>query len=103
MKEFDVDEALDTMIAALPAHLRSKVNEEDVATVMDLIFDYFDREDDDIAEAGDTIDFDSMDQAVEAVSRYVRHHIPSSGDFSVPEEYYPAMVRAELEYEDSLD
>ena len=97
MKEFDADEVLDTMVAVLPAGLRAKVDDEDVARILDLIFDYFDREDEDIP------DFDTEEEAVADIARYVRGHIPSSGDFSIPAEYFAAMVAAELEYEDTLD
>ena len=97
MKEFDADEALDTMVATLPAGLRSKVDDEDVARILDLIFDYFDREDEEIP------DFDTMDEAVADIARFVRGHIPQSGNFTIPTEHFAAMIAAELDYEDTLD
>ncbi len=99
MKEFDENEAIKAMSAALPENLR---NEDALLEVLDLIYDYYDDngeleidlDDDDVED--DATDLEAM---VDFISRHVRKN-SAAKDFT--REDILAAVRAEIDYEFSL-
>lgn len=95
MKEFDENEAVAAMAAVLP---EDKRDSDAVVEVLDLIFDYYDENGDLEIDVEDEDDTDIADMA-EYVAKCLAKN-PPEVHFSTDD--ITAMIRAELEYEDSL-
>ncbi len=95
MKEYDENEAVALMSKTL---VPEKRNENAVCEVLDLIYDYYDENGDlDFnLDSDDDVDLDAM---VSYIARYLRKNSPEV-EFS--DEEIAAMVKAEIEYEESL-
>ncbi len=95
MKEFDENEAVTKMMESCEP---ATVNENDVCEVLDLIFDYYEEngELDIDAEGDEEID-------TEDIALYVEKYLRKNG---APEAFTPeqirSMIKAEIDYEDSL-
>lgn len=98
MKEYNENEAVALMAAVLPEELRDN---DSICEVLDLIYDYYDENgeldldlnDDDDDEQSD------VDAIVAYIEKYFRKNAPSTR-FST--EQIADMVKAEIEYENSL-
>ena len=94
MKEYDEDEALKAMGAALGENAPSN---EDLYQVLDLIFDYY-GENGELeidAEADDDTDIDEM---VAFIAKYLK----GKSDSTLTTEQIKTLILAEIAYEDSL-
>lgn len=100
MKEFDENAAVAAMRKALSPEKAEKYTDDDLLEVLDLIFDHYeesgaldpDLEDDDLDEEAE------INAAVEYIARFLR----KSKDNRIEAEDLPALVKAELVYEESL-
>lgn len=93
MKEYNEDEAVACMRAAIGDH---EVNDDDIVEVLDLIFDYYD----DNGELEIDVD-DDADSDIEAMTDYVAKYL-AKNDCQFSREEIERMVRAEIQYEESL-
>lgn len=90
MKEYDEDEAIAAMAAAIP---ENTLSEDDIYQVLDLIYDYYD-------ENGQ-LDIDSDDDDdtdIAAMIQYIARFMKGR----VSDENIKALVEAEIAYEESL-
>lgn len=95
MKEFDENEAVAAMASVLP---EDKRDSDAVIEVLDLIFDYYDENGDLEIDVDDDADEDIADMAA-YVGKCLSKN-PPAVHFTADD--ITAMIRAELEYEDSL-
>lgn len=97
MKEYDENEAIAAMMDVLPLNRR---DEDAVFEILDLIYDYYESNGDlDISiddESDDEVDMEAM---LTSIRKQLRRH-PAAVDFSDSE--IEAMVKAEIEYQDTL-
>jgi len=94
MKEYDEDEAITLMSKALGADAPS---DEDIYQVLDLIFDYYDENDQlEIDVEGD--DETDIEEMVDFIAGYLK----GKSEASFTREQIKALVLAEIAYEDSL-
>ena len=99
MKEFDENEAIKAMAAAVSEELRS---EDALLEVLDLIYDYYDENGDleiDISDDDDEDSAPDIKAMVSFISRHVRKN-SAAKDFTRAD--IEAAVRAEINYELSL-
>lgn len=98
MKEYDEEAAMKQMTSAPGCN---NVDDNTAAEVLDLIFDYYDENGDlDIASAFDDDDDDENDIA-EMVA-FVQKYLRKNSDTNLTDAQVEAMIRAELDYEESL-
>lgn len=96
MKDYDESEAVAAMLAKLAKDRR---NDDAAFEVLDLIYDYYE----DNGDLDISIDDDESETDLAEMTAYIikqLHKHPADIDFS-PEEI-EAMIRAEIEYEESL-
>lgn len=91
--DFDDYEA----VAYIKAHAEcpeiEKYNDDDILLVIDIIFEYFEKYDDD----------EYSDNDYETVSEYVRKQLAKDKDNAISLDDVFSIVKAEAEYEDTLD
>ncbi|MBO4942694.1 MAG: hypothetical protein J6C95_04630 [Muribaculaceae bacterium] len=96
MKDYDESEAIAMMLATLAKDRR---NDDAAYEVLDLIYDYYEENGElDINMDEDDSETDFADMTSYIAKQLKRH--PAEVDFTVEE--IEAMIRAEVEYEDSL-
>ena len=87
MKEFDENEVVGRIRAALPTEASSRYSDDDLLNVVDMIWDYYEEEVDIVAELND----------------YAKRMLKKDKACQVAPEHLPAIINAELDYEDWLD
>ena len=91
MKEYDENDA----VAYIKSHVEeaAQYSDDDVVLLMDTMMDYY-----------DTIDDDAPDEQWDApaVAAYVAKQLKHDELCHIKAEHVPAIVQAELDYEDSL-
>ncbi|MBQ0068587.1 MAG: hypothetical protein KBT09_02365 [Bacteroidales bacterium] len=92
MKEFDDNDAIKFIRNDVPA--AQAISEDDLLLVVDTMFDYFESLDDDAPD-------EAFDEA--AIVAYVQKQLKKDDENKVPADMVPAIVTAELNYEDTLD
>lgn len=92
MKEFDDNDAIKFIRSEVPA--TQAISEDDLLLVVDTMFDYFESLDDDAPD-------EAFDEA--AIVAYVQKQLKKDKENTVPADLVPAIVTAELNYEDTLD
>lgn len=96
MKDYDESEAIAMMLATLAKDRR---NDDAAYEVLDLIYDYYEEN----GELDINMDEDDSETDFADMTSYIAKHLkrhPAEVDFTVEE--IEAMIRAEVEYEDSL-
>lgn len=101
MKEFNENEAVAAMRAALPADRAEKYTDDDLLEVLDLIFDHYEENGDLDIDAGDDSEVDD-EAEIKATVTYVSRFIKKDKSAKIELSDIPAIVRAEYEYELSL-
>ena len=96
MKEYNEADAVQQMAAVLPEDIRDN---DSVCEVLDLIYDYYDEHGDLDIDMEDGDDEADVDEIVAFIQKYFRKNAPAV-QFS--DEQLKAMVKAEIEYEESL-
>ncbi len=100
MKEFNENEALEAMRAALEPGKAAKYTDDDLLEVLDLIFDHYE-ENGDLEPDGDDSDVDD-EAEVAATVAYVTRYIKKDKASKIDPSDVPALVRGEYGYELSL-
>lgn len=101
MKEFNENEAVAAMRAALPDDRSGKYTDDDLLEVLDLIFDHYEENGDLDIDAGDDSEVDDEAEIKGAVD-YVTRFIKKDKSTKIELADIPALVRAEYQYELSL-
>lgn len=97
MKEYDENEAIAAMMASLAVE---HCNEDAVYEILDIIYEYYEANGDlDISMDDDDDDEIDLDAMLAAVRKELRRH-PAGVDFTDDE--IVAMIKAEMNYQDSL-
>ena len=101
MKEFDENEVVGRIRAALPTEASSRYSDDDLLNVVDMIWDYY--------ELNGLLDVDSDNEDEEEVdivaelNDYAERMLKKDKACQVAPEHLPAIINAELDYEDWLD
>lgn len=96
MKEYDEIEAVNLMMAALPESVRDT---DSVCEVLDLIYDYYDDNGDLEIDLDDDDDNEDIAEMVDYIARMMAKNPPA---MAFTDAEIAAMVKAEIEYENSL-
>lgn len=92
MKEFDEEQAVDAMAAAIEY---KEIDRDYLYQVLDLIFDY--------DEENGHLDIENdEDEDIDAIVAYIRKYLAKEKDIELNAEEIRALVEAELAYEESL-
>lgn len=99
MKEYDEEAAMKQMILAPGC---SSVDDNTAAEVLDLIFDYYEENGDlDISSAFDD-DADDVENDISEMVSFVHKYLQKNSGSNLTDAQIEAMIRAELDYEESL-
>ena len=96
MKEYNENEAIELMAATLPEDLRDS---DSICEVLDLIYDYYDDNGDLDIDMDDDDSDDDIEAMVDFIVKYFKKNAPA---ISFTPAQIAAMVKAEIEYEESL-
>lgn len=101
MKEFNENEAIAAMRAALPAESSGKYSDDDLLEVLDLIFDHYEENGDLDPDASSADDVDDEEE-IKATTAFVARFIKKDKSSKIDLGDIPAIVRGEYTYELSL-
>lgn len=97
MKEYDEEAAMKQMLSAPGT---ANVDENAAAEVLDLIFDYYDENGD--LDINSAFDDEDDENDIPAMVAYVQKYLRNSSCTPLSDQQVEAMIRAELDYEESL-
>ncbi len=98
VKEYDEDEAIKFIKNKIQSSVKTKYSDDDILTVIDLVFDYYD-------EQGfldvDSDDDEAMLSETDLIG-YVKNQLRKDSDNEIDIDDVKHIVLAELEYEETL-
>ncbi len=103
MQEFDENAAAGVINAALSEKYSLTYPDDEIINIIDMIWDWYDENgltDIDFDDDGEDEDADAM---IGKISGYVKKLLAKDGDSPVAPLHVEDIVRAEIEYENSLD
>ncbi|MDE5809697.1 MAG: hypothetical protein K2H59_05400 [Muribaculaceae bacterium] len=101
MKEFDENNAIKQMRAALPADVASIYDDDELFNVLDMIWEYY--EENGMLEIDMEDDDDADEDIVGDLTDYVTRMLRKDKGAKLDPQYVRALVEAELDYESSLE
>lgn len=101
MKEFDENNAIRQMRAALPADVASIYDDDELFNVLDMIWEYY--EENGMLEIDMEDDDDADEDIVGDLTDYVTRMLRKDKGAKLDPQYVRALVEAELDYESSLE
>ncbi|MBD5199707.1 MAG: hypothetical protein HDS83_04885 [Bacteroidales bacterium] len=101
MKEFDENNAIKQMRAALPAEVASIYDDDELFNVLDMIWEYY--EENGMLEIDMEDDDDADEDIVGDLTDYVTRMLRKDKGAKLDPQYVRALVEAELDYESSLE
>ncbi|MBD5379248.1 MAG: hypothetical protein HDR74_05045 [Bacteroides sp.] len=101
MKEFDENNAIRQMRAALPADVASIYDDDELFNVLDMIWEYY--EENGMLEIDMDDDDDADEDIVGDLTDYVTRMLRKDKGAKLDPQYVRALVEAELDYESSLE
>lgn len=102
MKEYDENEAIKAMRKALPADRSESYNDDELLNLIDIIWDYYEQNGLlDIDFADDDPD-DDPEALIRDITDYAVRMIRKDKKATLATEYIEPLIRAEIDYEDSL-
>lgn len=101
MKEFNENEAVAAMRAALDPEKAERYTDDDLLEVIDLIFDHYEENGDLDLDSSDTSDVDD-EAEIKGATTYVTRFLKKDKNRKIDLADIPAIVRAEYGYELSL-
>lgn len=101
MKEFDENEAVEMMKAALPEEDRNRYDEDQLVNLIDIIWDFYEQNgllEIDLDDNEDADDDSMIDDLIDYATRMVK----KDRNATIIPEHIPLLVEAEIRYEDSI-
>lgn len=101
MKEFDENDAVEMMKAALPEEEKNRYDEDQLINLIDIIWDFYEQNgllEIDMDDSGD----DDDDAILEDLVDYATRMIKKDRNATIAAEHIPLLVEAEIRYEDSI-
>lgn len=102
MKEFDENEAIEFMRNSLPEEAQSIYDEDQLLNLIDIIWDFYEQNgmlDIDLDNDGNS---DEDEDVLSELVDYAQRMIKKDRNATIAPEHIPALVEAELRYEDSI-
>ena len=98
--EFDENKAIEYINNTLVSSGKKAYPDDEILNVIDMIWDFY--EENGLLEIDDDLDDDDL-ATEEEISDYVTRMIKKDKDSQIKYEDIPLIVRAEIDYEESLD
>lgn len=101
MKEFDENEVISRIRKALPNGVASSYSDDDLLNIVDMIWDYYELNG--LLDVDNDTDDEEEPDIVAELNDYAKRMLKKDKACKVAPEHLPAIIEAELEYEDWLD
>ena len=99
-KEFDENDAIAFIRNYVPNAIKNKYSDDDILLLIDTMFDYFEKGDEDeILYDDDVVDENNINEIV----NYVKKNLRKDPDNQIEVEDIKYLVEGELEYENTLE
>ncbi len=99
-KEFDENDAIAFIRSYVPDAIKNKYSDDDILLLIDTMFDYFEKGDEDeILYDDDVVDENNINEIV----NYVKKNLRKDPDNQIEVDDIKYLVEGELEYENTLD
>ncbi len=99
-KEFDENDAISFIRSYVPKEIRNKYSDDDILLLIDTMFDYFEKGDEDeVLYDDDVVDENNINEIV----NYVKKSLRKDPDNQIDVEDIKYLVEGELEYENTLE
>lgn len=98
--KFDEDEAVKFIRATLPEEVSNKYDDDDILYIVDIIWDYYEK------KGFLSLNLDETDEEVLDVDdlvKFVKKQVRSDKELTMDPKDVELIVKAELEYEESLE
>lgn len=102
MKEFDENDVLNRIRKALPSQAAASYSDDDLLNIVDMIWDYYEINGLLDVDAEVDSDYEEIDIVAE-LTDYAKRMLKKDKACEINPEHLPAIITAELEYEDYLD
>lgn len=99
-KEFDENDAISFIRGYVPEEIKNKYNDDDILLLIDTMFDYFEKGDEDevLYEDDDTDGYN-----INEIVNYVKKNLRKDPDNQIDVNDIKYLVEGELAYEDTLE
>ena len=99
-KEFDENDAISFIRGYVPEAIKNKYSDDDILLLIDTMFDYFEKGDEDEV----LYDDDEVDEYnINEIVNYVKKNLRKDPDNQIDVEDIKYLVEGELEYENTLE
>ena len=99
-KEFDENDAISFIRSYVPEAIKNKYSDDDILLLIDTMFDYFEKGDeDDVLYDDDVVDEYNINEIV----NYVKKNLRKDPDNQIEVDDIKYLVQGELEYENTLE
>lgn len=95
--EFDEDKAIEFIQQQLPNDIKNLYDDDEILNVIDIIWDFY--EDNGFLD----INAEDDDADIQSIIKHVTAMLRKDKDAQIKPEHIPAIVEAELKYEETLD
>ncbi len=99
-KEFDENDAISFIRNYVPSEIKNKYSDDDILLLIDTMFDYFEKGDDDEILYDDDVE---DEYNINEVVNYVKKNLRKDPDNQIDVDDIKYLVEGELEYENTLD
>ena len=99
-KEFDENDAISFIRNYVPSEIKNKSSDDDILLLIDTMFDYFEKGDDDEILYDDDVE---DEYNINEVVNYVKKNLRKDPDNQIDVDDIKYLVEGELEYENTLD
>ena len=99
-KEFDENDAISFIRSYVPEAIKNKYSDDDILLLIDTMFDYFEKGDEDeVLYDDDVVDEYNINEIV----NYVKKNLRKDPDNQIEVDDIKYLVQGELEYENTLE
>ena len=99
-KEFDENDAISFIRSYVPEAIKNKYSDDDILLLIDTMFDYFEKGDEDeVLYDDDVVDEYNINEIV----KYVKKNLRKDPDNQIEVDDIKYLVQGELEYENTLE
>ncbi|MBD5264016.1 MAG: hypothetical protein HDS48_00610 [Bacteroides sp.] len=98
--KFDEDEAVKFIRASIPEDISDKYDDDDILCIIDIIWDYYEK------KGFLSLNLDETDEEVldtDDLTKYVKKEVKNDKDLLMDPKDIELIVKAELNYEESLE
>lgn len=98
-KEFDENDAIEFIRQYIPDKIKNKYSDDDILLLIDTMYDFYEKGDEDEAKYED----ESDEYNITEIVNYVKKNIRKDPDNQIEMDDVKALVEGEIEYENTLD